>query len=195
MNKPRVKLIPDKNVKDVILPSIISFEDNLLNISLPDSAFEIGDLFDVIMEEDNKLKFMRATLESLNTDEALLGVKDIRFAIKREYERISLIFDVEGFDFPSQTANISAGGMQLRAQKSVEPNKVYNLEIDYISKKIPVKYEVLRVNKDRNNFLISGRFVNLEKEIKAFIIQQNLKNKIFGLRSSPLKTKLGDENE
>ena len=195
MNKPCVKLIPDKNVKDVVLTSVISFTDNILNMSLPKASFDIGGFFDVIMEEGNKLKFMRASLESLNDNEGEFKVSDIRFAIKREYERIALIFDVNGFDFPAQTSNISAGGMQLRTQKSLELNKVYDLEIDYIYKKISVQYEILSINKDRNNFLISGKFVDLDKDIKAFIIQQNLKNKIFGLRSSPSKTNLGDENE
>jgi len=195
MNKPCTKLIPDKNVKDVVLSSVISFENNILNMSLPNAAFDIGEFFDVIMEEGNKLKFMRASLESLNDNEGVFKVIDIRFAIKREYERIALIFDVNGLDFTAQTVNISAGGMQLRTQKSLDFGKVYDLEIDYIYKKIPVKYEILSVNKDRNNFLISGKFVELDKDIKAFIIQQNLKNKIFGLRSSPSKTNLGDENE
>lgn len=195
MNKPSLKLIPDKNVKDVLVPSFISLEDTTLNISLPEISYVEGDSFDVIMEEGSNLKFMKASLESLNEDKGVFKVSDIRSAIKREYERISMIFTVEGFGFAAETANISAGGMQLRTVKKVEPDNIYELEIDYISKKIPVKYEVLRVNQDRNRFLLSGRFVDLDRDAKAFIIQQNLKNKIFGLRTSPLKTNLGGENE
>lgn len=191
MNKPFVKLIPDKNVKDIILASVISFENNSLVLSLKNTSFKIGEFFDVIIEEGTHLKFMRAYLKTLNQSEGVFEISDIRVAIKREYERISLIFDVIGFDFSAQTDNISAGGMQIRADKEIETNKIYDFEIDYISKKIPVKYEVLRVAKDKNKFLISGRFIDLAKDSKAFIIQQNIKNKIFGLRSSPLTTNLG----
>jgi hypothetical protein len=191
MNKPFVKLIPDKNVKDIILASVISFENNSLVLSLKNTSFKTGEFFDVIIEEGTQLKFMRADLKTLNQSEGIFEISDIRVAIKREYERISLILDVIGFDFSAQTDNISAGGMQIRANNEIEKNKIYDLKIDYISKKIPVKYEVLRVAKDKNKFLISGRFIDLAKDSKAFIIQQNIKNKIFGLRSSPLTTNLG----
>ena len=191
MKKPFVKLIPDKNVKDIILASVISFENNSLVLSLKNTSFKTGEFFDVIIEEGAQLKFMRAYLKTLNQNDGTFEISDIRVAIKREYERISLILDVIGFDFSAQTDNISAGGMQVRANNEIEKNKIYDLKIDYISKKIPVKYEVLRVAKDKNKFLISGRFIDLAKDSKAFIIQQNIKNKIFGLRSSPLTTNLG----
>ncbi len=195
MNKPYIKLIPDKNIKEITLPSLVSSEDDILNMFLTDTAFKTGESFDVIIEEGPQLKFMRASLEALSGNEGKFRVSNIRCAIKREYERIALIFDVEGFDFSAQTVNISSGGMLLRTDKQVEENKIYDLEIDYVSKKLPVKYQVLRVNSDRNSFLVSGKFIDLDKDIKAFIIQQNLKNKIFGLRSSPSKAKSGGENE
>jgi len=138
------------------------------------------------------LKFIKAELTEQKNGETTYHIKKVRSAIKREYERLSMIFNVCGFDFPVQTVNISAGGMQLRSSYEVEKNKTYDLEIDYISRKLPVKYEVLRVNKERNKFLISGRFVEIDKDTKAFILQQNLKNKIFALKASPLK---GGENE
>ena len=195
MNKPFVKLIPDKNVKDITLPSDISFEGNVLTMSLENSSFNTGELFDVIIEEGNQLKFMRASLMSLNENKGVFEVNNIRFAIKREYERIPWILNVNGFNFPAQTTNISAGGMQVKTQKKLDANKVYDLAIDYVSKKIPIKYQVLKVNGDRNDFSISGKFVDLDKESRAFIIQQNLKCKLSGLRSSSFKTTFGGENE
>jgi hypothetical protein len=42
------------------------------------------------------------------------------------------------------------------------------------------------VRQNKKVYFVSGKFVDLDNEVKAFIIQQNLRNKIFGIKSSPI---------
>ena len=187
MNKPRVKLVPHKEVKDVLLSDFVSFDGQNLKLSFDSERFHPGETFDAIIEEGNQLKFLKMALQSQEDKYFSFGVFSFRDVIKREYERISIILDVEGADFAAQTINISAGGMQIRSGQKLEEGVIYDLEIKYDSKSIPVKYEVLRAKKNKNKFFISGRFIDLDKDGKAFIIQQNLKIKIFSLKSLPMR--------
>lgn len=192
MNKPQVKLVPNKEVKDVFLADFLSFDGKNLKLSFDARDFSKGESFDAILEEGNQLKFLKAELLSQDNSEFSFEVLSSRDLIKREYERVSAILEVFLSDFQAQTINISAGGMQIRSEQNLEANKIYDAQIKYDSKDISVKYEILRSRKDKNKFFISGRFVDIDKDDKAFIIQQNLKNKIFSLKSLPIKQEGGE---
>lgn len=187
MNKPYVKLISDNDFKNIILPDMVSYGDEALVLAFESRDFEVDDSFEAILEEENSLKFLRLSLISQNGKEFSFKIKNSRDVFKREYERIALNLEVIGSDFTAETINISAGGMQIKSDKPIEEKSVYEFQIKYEPKDISVKYEVLRVLKDKNKFVASGRFVDLDKDTKAFIIQQNLKNKIFSMKSFPLK--------
>lgn len=192
MNKPQVKLVPHKEVKDVFIPDFLSFDGQNLRLSFVDKGFSAGETFDAILEEGNRLKFLKTELVSSDNSEFYFGILSSRDLIKREYERMSMVLDVFGDGFVAQTINISAGGMQIKGGQSLEEGEIYDTKIKYESKEIFVKYEVLRSKKDKNRFFISGKFVDMDKDTKAFIIQQNLKNKIFSLKSLPIVHKGGE---
>ena len=187
MNKPEVKLVPHKEVKDVFKADFLSYDGQNLKLSFEEQVFSEGETFDAILEEGNQLKFLKTELLSQNNTEFSFFVLSSRDLIKREYERVSVILDILGSGFCAQTINISAGGMQIRSDKGLEINKIHELKIKYDSREIFVKYEVLRSKKDKNRFFISGKFVDIDKDSRAFIIQQNLKNKIFSLKSLPMR--------
>lgn len=193
MNNPRVKLVPHKKILDVFQPEFVSFDGKELLLTFENMDFAQGDTFDAILEEGNQLKFLKAVLKQTSEAQNYFEIVAARDAIKREYERISMILDVTSPDFTAQTLNISAGGMQIRSEQELEPNNTYLAQIKYESKNIPVQYEILRVKKDKNKFMISGKFVDLDKDDKAFIMQQNLKNKIFSLKSLPIRQE-GEQN-
>jgi hypothetical protein len=186
MSKSYVKLVPDKDVTNVILPEILSFDSKTLVMSVDSNGFVQGDLFDVVLEEGNKLKFLKVVLNSIADEQFSFDVQSTKDVIKREYERSSVLLNVGGNDFKGQTINISAGGMQVKSRQALQEGSVYDLKIYFDVKELDVKYEVLRARQDKKTYFISGKFVDIDNETKAFIIQQNLKNKIFGIKSSPI---------
>lgn len=193
MKNPYVKIIPDRDVKEVFSPKFIALDSQQLKVVFEDKRFALKDSFDAVLEEGNQLKFLKAELGYFSDNEAIFDIKTSRDVIKREYERVSAILDVVGTDdFSAQTINISAGGMQIRSESELKPECVYDLQIKYDSKDISVKCLVLRSKKHKNKFFISGKFVDLDKDTKAFIMQQNLKNKMFSLKSLPIRQEGGE---
>ncbi|MDD3419781.1 MAG: PilZ domain-containing protein [Candidatus Gastranaerophilales bacterium] len=187
MNKPFVKLVSDKCPENIRTPQLLSLQDSsvVLGIDNMDSFLD-EDVFDLIIEDGPKLKFLRAHFEGQNQDGALFRFDNMRDVIKREYERAPLYIDVTSGYFKGQTLNISAGGMQVKTKDFIEENKIYDCQLNYESKVVSVKYETLRVRQNKKVYFVSGKFVDLDNEVKAFIIQQNLRNKIFGIKSSPI---------
>jgi hypothetical protein len=118
MNKPFVKLVSDKCPENIRTPQLLSLQDSsvVLGIDNMDSFLD-EDVFDLIIEDGPKLKFLRAHYESQNQDGALFRFDNVRDVIKREYERAPLYVDVISGSFKGQTLNISAGGMQVKNKR------------------------------------------------------------------------------
>ena len=188
MNKPQVKVVPEKEIKDVFRADFLSYDEKNLKLSFENRDFSSGEFFDVILEEGNRLKFLKAEFLSGGNSEFSFNVLSSRDLIKREYERISMALEVSANDFEAETINISVGGMQIKSRQNLEVSKIYDICIKYESKDVFAKYEVLRSKKDKSYFFVSGKFVDMDKDSKAFVIQQNLKSKIFSLKSLPIIT-------
>lgn len=187
MNKPFVKLVSDKCPENIKTPQVVSLQDNSVVLDIDNMDSFLGEeVFDLIIEDGPKLKFLRAHFVSKEQDGALFTFDNVRDVIKREYERAPLYIDITANSFKGQTLNISAGGMQVKTKDFIEENKIYDCQLHYESKVVSVKYETLRVRQNKKVYFVSGKFIDLDNEVKAFIIQQNLRNKIFGIKSSPI---------
>lgn len=177
----KVKIVPECNVFDVTLGSIIELEEESVKIEIPyDNNFETYQLFEIISEEDNILNIFKANLMKKEDN-----IYSFKFAAKpkkitkREYDRCNIALAItDNKKFNATTTNISAGGMQITSEKSLKQNKTYKLTISFDNREIKVEYLVLRITEELGNYIISGKFTEIEAFDKAFIIQQNLKKKM-----------------
>lgn len=105
---------------------------------------------------------------------------------RREYSRVGLnhgkiIFKDMNPDFVNKVLDISAGGVKFISNSPLELDKHYAIEI-HLSNNMTIECELspIRIKKenDENNFLISGKFINLENADRIILVQYAFKIKM-----------------
>ena len=100
-----------------------------------------------------------------------------RFLQRRKFTRIKFLEDLELIYEDKihkvRTLDLSAGGMKLKSENSIDIEKEYKVTLKLSDEQeINCKYQLIRVEKGDNGlYTISGRFLNLSNIDKMTLIQ------------------------
>lgn len=100
-----------------------------------------------------------------------------RFLQRRKFTRIKFLEDLELITddktYKVRTLDLSAGGMKLNSENSLDLEKDYKVSIKLNDElKVNCKYQLIRVEKSDNGlYTASGRFTNLSNVDKMTLIQ------------------------
>lgn len=101
--------------------------------------------------------------------------KDIQ---RREYSRVAFDGDIifEDLDVQTSPIDISAGGMKFMSDKDFETEKTYNVTIRLKNNpEIKCSFSPIRTEKKDDNYVISGKFKNIESVDRVALIQYTFK--------------------
>lgn len=106
-----------------------------------------------------------------------------KFLQRRQYTRIKYIHDFtitcEGKDFSVSTLDLSAGGMKLKTQNSLNIDSAYSVTIP-ISETVGVNctFEPIRIEKSNEGYLVSGQFAYNSTHDKMMLCQYCAKRSV-----------------
>ncbi|MBR1617448.1 PilZ domain-containing protein [bacterium] len=188
------KIIP-YNHKSSVSFELIDVDDNIIKIRLiPDEDFNLDDYtpssnVEVFGVNDVGLVYFETKILSKNDVVLELATtQDFSIIQRREYSRVgmkqgTILFKDLGEDFILNVEDISAGGMKFIAKSELELDREYALEIDLPNNMIincslkPIRIRTTRYeNKDA--YVVSGKFVNLENVDRIVLVQYAFKIKM-----------------
>lgn len=178
-----IKIIPKNDNFEPFLAKIQDFQSNSISVALPPKntlkSFQ-DKCFTLIIEEDTKIKFLESILISNSSNIANFEILAQNEIFKRAYDRLPLDCQISGI-LEGKTINISAGGMQFLTKKQLPQNEIIPLNININDQILEVEFLVLRITqnpKNQEEFIISGKFENLNAQNKSIILQEGLKYKL-----------------
>ena len=188
------KIIP-YNHKSSVSFELNDVDDNIIKIRLiPDEDFNLDDYtpssnVEVFGVNDVGLVYFETKILSKNDVVLELATtQDFSIIQRREYSRVgmkqgTILFKDLGEDFILNVEDISAGGMKFIAKSELELDREYALEIDLPNNMIincslkPIRIRTTRYeNKDA--YVVSGKFVNLENVDRIVLVQYAFKIKM-----------------
>ncbi len=186
LNTKNFKIVPNKFRSSTIF-DLLDSDDSFFQIELKN--IEENELNDYIVGEEveifglgaDGLVYFVTTIEDKNN--YILKLKmpsDYKNVQRREYSRVAFEGEVFFEDETIKTINsidISAGGIKFIVNKELELDKDYNIKFN-INDNMEIKCSLvpIRIMKDKdNNYLVCGKFMNLENIYKVALIQYSFK--------------------
>ena len=158
--------------ENTIKAKLILTEESELKDYKPNSNVEVFGVNDV------GLVYFETNIVSIENDVIELATtQDYSIIQRREYSRVDLKQgQIVCKDLPEDVIidviDISAGGIKITAKQPFELDKDYDIEISLSNNMvINCSLKPIRVLKENNQFIISGKFVNLENVDRIVLVQ------------------------
>ncbi len=185
------KIIPDdfKNSGELLIEKV---ENNKIHcrLILPEdgdySDYEADDNVEVFGVNNSGLIYFETKILSRENENLVIEATDEYSLIqRREYSRVELkngniIIKDMPENIITDVINISAGGIKLKTNTELQEGHYYDIEIRLSGNmKIECTLQPIRTEKlDDNNYIISGKFINLENIDRIVLVQYVFKMKM-----------------
>lgn len=168
---------------EVINAELILEDERELNDYMIGSGVEVFGVNDVGL-----VYFETKILDRDNKKITLASTSDFSIIQRREYSRVGLnqgtiIFKDKAPDFIKSVHDISAGGIKIISNEPLEIDKNYAIEITLSNNmKIECCLQPIRIKEeaveDKKQYVISGKFTNLENIDRIVLVQYAFKIKM-----------------
>jgi len=177
LSSGELKLI--KIEEEFIVGKLILLEDSELQ------DYTIGSNVEIFgVNEIGLIYFETKILEKNNYEIKLAQTEDYSIIQRREYSRVALssgkiLFEDNSPDFIEKIEDISAGGVKLTVKTPLEYDKEYDIRIELANNmKIECSLQPIRIEKNGDKFVISGKFTNIENSDRIILVQYAFKVKM-----------------
>lgn len=150
-----------------------------MKMRYPTDGIKIDHICDFYSQTPNGILYFTSHTQEMSESELFIAnpIKH-RFLQRRQFTRIKFItetqmFDKTGTGYPISTLDLSAGGMKFLANKSINLEEEYKIDVILNEEQtLQCWLQPIRMEKqDTGKFLLSGRFVNQSNIDKMTLIQ------------------------
>ena len=176
----KVTVIPrDINCANKGYVTEVSSKGFKMKMRYPTTGINVDYIYDFYSQTPNGILYFTSHATEMTNDELLIAnpIKH-RFLQRRQFTRIKFITETKMVDksnteYPISTLDLSAGGMKFLANKSINLDEEYKIEVILDEEQtLDCWLQPIRMEKqDNGKFLLSGRFVNQSNIDKMTLIQ------------------------
>lgn len=180
LEKEQVLSIVPQNFNISNKGKIIDIQDRSFSLEVfhEPKGIEPKKLMEFYSQTNNGMLYFSSSAIEIkgNILKVLMPIKH-RFLQRRTFTRIKftqdMSFDLNGKIYKITSVNLSAGGMKLKTDESLDINSEYNLCIKLLDENyVKCKYQPIKIEKNENgSYTLSGRFKNLGNADKMKLIQ------------------------